>query len=457
MRLACEKEYNAPLSLAHSIDRHTKMRFNSLCVLILFSPAVSANSASDPISPVPADAAGWPEFRGPTGQGLSTADSLPVEWGPDRNITWKVAIPGKGWSSPIVWRGEIYLTTAVPQGADDGDRGPQSLRALKLDASSGKAEWNIELFQHDGARIHTKNSHASPTPVTDGERIYVHFGTYGTAALAFDGRVIWRNRELRYDPVHGSGGSPALAGGALFINCDGSDRQFVVALDCDTGEILWRKERPWDPERGFSFSTPLLIEAGERKEIVSAASDGVSAYDPKTGDEIWRVRYPGGYSIVPRPVFGHGLVFVCTGYDRPSLLAIRPGEHGDVTKTNIAWRLDRGAPNNPSPLLLGDEIYLASDNGIATCLDARTGKEHWRRRLGGSYSASPIAAAGKLYFLSEAGETVVLRAGRETEEIARNELRERSLASPAVAGEALLIRTEKHLFRIEEEREKVAE
>jgi outer membrane protein assembly factor BamB len=227
-----------------------------------------------------AEEALWPEFRGPTGQGLSSAGSLPLEWSPTRNVAWKSAIPGRGWSSPIVRGGAIFLTTAVAAEGQGGERGPQSLRALKLDLASGSIAWDVEVFRHEGARIHAKNSHASATPITDGEHLYVHFGTHGTASLDLDGRVLWRNRELRYAPVHGSGGSAVLAGRALVVHCDGSDRQFVAALDRTTGAILWRAERPWDAERGFSFSTPLLIEAEGREELVSPASGGVVAYDP---------------------------------------------------------------------------------------------------------------------------------------------------------------------------------
>jgi outer membrane protein assembly factor BamB len=419
------------------------MRIAALSTLLV---VLGSASASD----LRAGECDWPEFRGPTGQGLSSASSLPLEWSPDRNVAWKVAIPGKGWSSPIVCGGKIFLTTAQPAEGNRDEQGSQSLRALRLDATSGALEWNVEVFRHPGMRIHTKNSHASPTPLFDGERVYVHYGTHGTAALDLDGRILWTNRELRYEPVHGSGGSPALAGRAIVLLCDGADRQFVAALDRATGKTLWRKDRPWKPSKGFSFSTPLLIDVGGRKELVSPGSEGVVAYDPENGDEIWRVRYEGGYSVVPRPVYGQGLVFVCTGYEDPALLAIRPGGRGDVTETHVAWRRDRGVPHNPSPLLVGDRLTIVSDRGIATCLDARTGKEHWQRRLGGSMSASPLAAAGRIYFLSEEGEAIVLGAEGRGEELARNDLGERTLASPAVAGSAIFIRTEKHLFRIEE-------
>ena len=392
----------------------------------------------------------WPEFRGPTGQGLSPASSPPLEWSPNRNVSWRVEIPGKGWSSPIVCGGKIFLTTAQPEAGNGGEQGSQSLRALRFDARSGALDWNVEVFRHEGARIHAKNSHASPTPLSDGERVYVHYGTHGTAALDFDGRILWTNRELRYEPVHGSGGSPALAGRAIVVHCDGADRQFVAALDRETGKILWKKDRPWKPSKGFSFSTPLLIDVGDGKELISPGSGGVVAYDPENGDEIWRVRYGDGYSVVPRPVHGQGLIFVCTGYEDPALLAIRTGGRGDVTETHVAWRRDRGVPHNPSPLLVGDRLTIVSDRGIATCLDARTGKELWQRRLGGSMSASPLAALGRIYFPSEEGETIVLRAEGRGEELARNDLGERTLASPAVAGSAIFIRTEKHLFRIEE-------
>jgi outer membrane protein assembly factor BamB len=237
----------------------------------------------------------WPQFRGPTGQGHSSVADLPTRWSPTENVVWKAAIPGKGWSSPIVWNGRIYLTTAVPLG--DGPSSDQSLRALCVDGESGEIVWNAEVFQQETegtGPIHQKNSHASPTPVTNGEHLYVHFGTRGTACLTLDGETVWATRELKYEPQHGGGGSPVLVGDLLVVSCDGNDRQFIVALDRQTGEIRWKTERPDDGDSSrFSFTTPLVIEVDGRRQIVSPASDQVIAYEPEDGSEIWRVRYKG--------------------------------------------------------------------------------------------------------------------------------------------------------------------
>lgn len=393
----------------------------------------------------------WTEFRGPTGQGLSSATGLPIRWSPTENVTWRREIPGKGWSSPILHNGLIYLTTAVP--LEDRNDAPQSLRTLCLSAATGEILWNVEVFQQPaGAKIHGKNSHASPTPITDGKTLFVHFGTYGTANLDFDGKIRWKCQELKYVPQHGNGGSPVLVDGLLFVSCDGTDVQFVAALDQATGEIRWKRPRSTTPDKGFSFSTPLVIEVDGKKQIVSSGSDAVFAYKPEDGSEIWHVNYPGGFSLVPRPVFGHGLVFICTGYATPALLAIRPqGAAGDVTESHVAWRLKKSVPNSPSPLIVGDSIYLIADNGVATCLDVTTGKQHWQNRIGGNFSASPIFADGKIYLQSEDGVGIVLAANpAEFEELGRNSIGEKSLASYAIDGRALLVRSEHHLTRVQD-------
>src|SRR5262249_17915157 len=232
---------------------------------------------------------------------------------------------------------------------------------------SGEIVWNVEVFSQTGrVAMHTKNSHASATPVADGKRLFVHFGPHGTASLAVaDGKVLWRNEEMKYSPGHGNGGSPALVEGLLVVNCDGSDQQFVIALDQEKGRMKWQTPRTTTPERGFSFSTPLIINVDGKKQIISAGSDAVMAYDPKDGREIWKVAYAGGYSVVPRPVYGAGLLYVCTGYNSPILLAIRPeGAAGDVTDTHVAWQAKKAVPHNPSPLLVEDALYIVSDKGV---------------------------------------------------------------------------------------------
>ncbi len=391
----------------------------------------------------PALAQDWPEFRGPTGQGHAKAADLPIEWSPTKNIAWKKPIPGRGWSSPILVKEKIILTTAVP----DGDQ--QSLRVICLDQKTGNSLWNVEVFRHATVRIHKKNSHASPTPLSDGERIYVHFGTHGTAALDFKGKVLWRNKKLKYRPVHGNGGSPILVGDNIILSCDGGNVQFVVALDRRTGNIRWKTPRPKTKARKrFAFSTPLAIKVNGKVQVVSVGANHVAAYDPKDGKEIWRV-FHGGYSNVPRAVYGHGLIFISSGYDSPKLFAIRPTGKGDVTKTHVAWTRARSTPLNPSFLFIGKELYTISDRGVAQCLDARTGDVHWWKRLGGTFSASPIFADGKIYFLSEKGITTVLAPGKKFRPLARNDLDERSLASIAVVGSAMFLRTAGHLYRIQ--------
>jgi outer membrane protein assembly factor BamB len=390
----------------------------------------------------------WPQFRGPTGQGLATG-KLPIQWGPDKNIAWKCANPGLGWSSPVIWAGRVYLTTAI-RAMDTKDL---SLRALCLEAATGKVVWDVEAIRQPGAKVpghHTKNSNASPTPVIDGKHLYVHFGHLGTACLDLDGNVRWRNIELRYNAVHGNGGSPILVDDLLVFSIDGADKQMVVALDQGTGKVRWQTDRGSKAEKRFSFGTPLLIESAGRRQIVSPASDMVGAYDPATGKEIWRVRYT-GYSIIARPAFGHGLVFLSTCYDEPKLLAIRVDakSQGDVTATHLAWTRQKGAPHAPSPLLDGDNLYTISDNGTASCLDATTGKQHWSQKLAGAFSASPLLADGKVYFQNEEGTAFVVKADTKYELLATNDLKEKTLASCAASEGAIFLRTEEYLYRIE--------
>jgi outer membrane protein assembly factor BamB len=389
----------------------------------------------------------WPEFRGPTGQGRAQGP-LPTEWGPNRNVVWKEPIPGRGWSSPIVWRGRVYLSTAVTVGKD------LSLHVLSLDATTGKVLWDTEAIRRPSAkvpRVHGKNSNASPTPLVDDKRLYAHFGHLGTVCLDLDGMVLWRNTELTYQSVHGNGGSPILVDDLLVFNMDGADRQQVIALARTTGKVRWQTDRKCKAFKKFSFGTPLLIEFQGRRQIVSPASDFVAAYDPKTGEELWRVHYE-GYSLIPRPVFGHGLVFLSTGYDYPRLLAIRPDGRGDVTDTHVVWSRKKAVPLTPSPLLAGAELYVVSDGGVASCLDAKTGQPHWTERLGGDFSASPLLAGGKVYFQNEEGVGYVVKAETRFELVARNDMKERTLASYAAADGAIFLRTAEHLYRIEERR-----
>ena len=374
-----------------------------------------------------APAADWPQFRGPDGQGHADVTGLPTEWSATKNVAWKKEIPGAGWASPILFGDRLYLTTAVPLA-----NGNQSLRALCLDTRDAKILWNVEVFSATPVNGHKKNSHASPTPLTDGERLYVHFGPYGTGALDLNGRILWRNTGLKFPPVHGNGGSPALAGNALVFSCDGASNPFFVALNKATGETLWRTPRNTGASKTFSFSTPLVITNNGRAQIISPTSAAVISYVPLTGKEIWRARYAEGYSVIPRPVFAHGLLFVSSAYDRPVFYAVRPDGQGDVTDTHIAWSINKSAPNTPSALVVGTEVYFLSDSGIMTCADAKNGQVHWQERVGGNYSASPVFADGKIFTQSEEGVGTVLKPGRKFEVLAKNDVQERTLASYSI-------------------------
>ncbi len=382
----------------------------------------------------------WPEFRGPTGEGHSTERNVPVEWSESNNIAWKTAVPGLGWSSPVVSGGRVWLTTA------SGER-DVSLRALAFDANTGKELINVEVFRLKNARdINPKNSWASPTPILDGDRVFVHFGADGTAALTSSGEVIWKTR-FPYESQHGAGGSPVLFGDLLIFSCDGSDTAFVIALDKRTGKTRWKTSRRYPADQ--AYTTPLVIHAGGRDQVVSVGAFRVGAYDPSTGKEIWRASYADGFSNVPRPVYGDGLIYIATGFQQPSLIAVRPDGTGDVTKTHVAWELRRGAPLTPSPILIGGELYVVNDGGILSCVDAKTGAVLWQQRLSGSYSASPLHADGRIYFSSEQGVTTVLVPGKEFRRVATNALDGAILSSIAVSQGAFFIRTDTHLYRVQ--------
>lgn len=394
----------------------------------------------------------WTQFRGPGGQGQSDVASLPITWSETENVTWKVPIAGDGWSSPVVAAGRIYLTTALPLESDSDNS--RSLCALCLNAGDGQVVWQRELFRQgdEGIQIHRKNSHASPTPVLDGDRLYAHFGPAGTACLTTAGEVLWKTDELKFKPVHGNGGSPALHGNTLIVTCDGADQQFVAGIATETGQIKWQTPRRAEVRKGFSFSTPTLIEVNGQTQAVCPGSGAVVAYDPDHGKELWSVDYDEGYSVVPLPTFGKGLVFVSSGYDSASLYAIDPTGSGDVTDSHVRWTIDRGVPKTPSMLVIGDELYFVDDGGVASCVDAETGQSHWKQRLGGKYSSSLFYGGGNIYFLSETGKTTVIKPGTEFEQLATNQIGDgdRTFASFAVIDNAILLRSETHLYRIEQ-------
>jgi len=332
------------------------------------------------------------------------------------------------------------LTTALR------DRNTASLRAIAFDVETGREVVNVEVFRLSSAVVlNVKNSFASPTPIVEGDRVYVHFGKDGTAAISTSGQIVWKT-QLAYESQHGMGGSPTLYKDLLIVSCDGHTDAYVVALDKRTGKIRWKTQRrePYDQ----AYTTPLVIRVGNQDQVVSIGAYRAAAYDPESGKEIWRVSYGDGFSNVPRPVYGHGLVFIATGFQEPSLLAVRVDGKGDVTKTHVAWSLRRGVPYTPSPILIGDELYMVSDIGVATCLDAKTGMVLWQQRLNGNYSASPVLADGRIYFQSEEGMTTVLAPGKEFRRLASSTLDGATLASIAVSNGSLFIRSDTHLYRI---------
>jgi outer membrane protein assembly factor BamB len=404
-------------------------------VLLLVAGALALVQAED-----------WPQFRGPTGQGHATERGLPLEWSESRNILWKTAVPGLGWSSPVVAGDRIWLTTVVETKERRG-RVSASLRALAYDVAGGKELVNVEVFRLDDAGyVNPKNSRASPTPIVDGDRVYVHFGADGTAALSTSGEILWRT-HLRYESQHGNGGSPALYRDLLIVNCDGNGGEaYVIALDTATGKTRWKtpRRRPADQ----AYSTPLVITVGARDQLVSVGAYRAAAYEPLTGQEIWRVSYGDGFSNVPRPVFGQGLVFIATGFQTPTLIAVRPDGTGDVTRTHLAWTISRGAPYTPSPLLVGNDLYYVSDTGVLSLAEATSGQIVWQQRLGGNYSASPVLADGRIYFQSEEGMTTVIAPGRDFRRLAVNRLDGATLASMAVSNGSFFIRSHTHLYRI---------
>ncbi len=393
-------------------------------------------------------AALWPEFRGPGAQGISTATNVPVSWSATSNIAWKVAIPGKGWSSPVLADGKIYLTTACKAEGDS----ETSLRVICLNAADGRTIWNVEAVHPDPTalrQIYAKNSLASPTPVVQGDRIFAHFGHLGTACLNLDGKVLWCQQQVKYLPMHGNGGSPVLVDSEVVFSCDGLEAPFVTALDAATGAVKWKTPRQTPAKKKFSFSTPLVVGRGPAKQLISAGSGLVAGYDAVDGHELWRFCYHNGYSVVPRPVMWGDLLFISSGFDLPVLYAISlHGAKGDITATHSAWIYAKQIPTTPSMLVAGQELYFVSDGGIASCLDAQTGTVHWSERLGGDFSASPVCAEGRIYFQNEAGVGTVIKAGARFELISKNDLEESSLASYAVADNRLFIRTSAHLWAI---------
>jgi outer membrane protein assembly factor BamB len=389
----------------------------------------------------------WPNFHGPANNNISDARDLPLTWSEAENVVWKTPIHDTGWSSPVVWGNQIWLTTAT-------DDGKQSF-AVCVNRQTGRIVHDIKLFDNAEPEDTRKyNSFASPTPAIEAGRVYIHFGSYGTACLdTATAEVLWTRRDLPCRHFRGPGSSPILFENLMIVHFDGFDYQYVVALDKATGHTVWRTDRKVDygTDNGDTmkaFATPLVINVAGRQELISPTSKAVLAYDPRTGEEIWRVRFE-GFSAAARPILGDGLLFINTGFPKGELQAIRPDGVGDVTNSHVVWNARKSMPSMPSSLLIGDAIFSIDDTGFATCLDAKTGAVIWIERIGGSYSASPIFADGRIYCFAYDGKSAVFAPEKKFRLLAENHLDDGFRASPAVAGKAFFLRTEKNLYRIE--------
>ena len=405
----------------------------------------------------------WPDFRGPWGNGLASAPvdthrrGLPLRWSETGNVAWKTAIPYRGWSTPVIVDGQIWLTTATKDGHD--------FFAICLDAETGEIVFNEKVFHTDTPETITNNinGYASPSPVAEPGRVYVHFGTYGTACLdSATAEVLWERRDIACRHFRGPGSSPILFEDLLVLTMDGVDVQYVIALDKTTGQTVWKTDRTtaWtdldakgqpknEGDLRKAYSTPFVYEVGGEPQMITLGSMSAFAYDPRTGREIWNAVLP-GFTPAARPVFGNGHVYIATGRRPPELWAIRVDGEGDVTDTHVSWKVgERVAPQEPSPIFVDDMIYVVSNEGFASCLEAETGEELWSEQIGGSYMASPIYVDGRLYFLSVQGKGTVLQAGRAFKVLATNRLDSGFRASPVVSGSALFLRSKTHLYRIE--------
>jgi outer membrane protein assembly factor BamB len=417
--------------------------------------------------PMVAQETNWPQFRGPRGDGTALSQNLPLRWSETQNVKWKTPLPGRAWSSPVIWGRQVWLTTATEDG--------RQLSVLCVDRDTGSIIRDSKLFDIEKPQLaHKFNTYASPTAVVEEGRLYVTFGSPGTACLDTQtGKVLWERRDFVCNHYRGAGSSPILHGNLLIVNFDGSDRQFIVALDKMTGRTVWQKQRSIDykdlgpdgqpvteGDLRKSFGTCHVAELSGRATLLSQGAKALYAYDPLTGEEFWRVEERQNHSASTRPLVGHGLVFALSGWGTGQVLAIRPGKPGEVIDANAAqapatqlqviWKSKRNVPKKPSLTLVGDLLYGLDDNGVATCWEAATGAVIWNERIGGNCTASPLAAAGRLYFFNEEGRTTVVAAGREFKKLATNQLDGGFMASPAVSGQAIFLRTKPHLYRVEE-------
>ena len=404
----------------------------------------------------------WPQFRGPTGQGVSDSTGLPVTWSETENIAWKTPIHGRGWSTPVIWGDQVWVTTATPDGRD--------MFALCVDRNTGSILHDLHLFHNEPAAVeplgNDTNCYASPSPAIEEGRIYVHFGSYGTACVdTHTGKLIWQRRDLPCRHYRGPGSSVILFENTLVVTMDGVDVQYIVALDKRTGETVWKTDRStkwtdWDSDGKpiaegdyrKAYGTPIIVTIDDAPVMVSPGAKAAFAYDPRDGRELWHITYE-GFSNAAGTLYGHGLFFINAAH-RSGLYAVRPGGSDDVTDSHVVLKYPKNILYKPSPVMVDDLIYMVDDGGVATCVEAKTGQEVWKERMGGTpgkYSASPVYADGRIYFLSEEGKATVLRPGRDYKILAENKLDAGFMASPAVAGNSLFLRTRTHLYRVEAE------
>jgi outer membrane protein assembly factor BamB len=400
----------------------------------------------------------WPQFRGPNGDGHSDAKGLPVEFGEGVKVKWKTATHGKAWSSPVVWGNEVWVTTATEDGTELG--------VMAFDKTTGKVLHDRVLFKVATPQFcHKFNSYASPTPVIEEGRLYVSFGAPGIACVDTKTcSVLWERRDFVCNHFRGAGSSPVVWNGLLFHHFDGSDHQFIVALDKKTGKTVWEDKRSADykdiqpdgkPEADGdwrkAFGTPHVIEWNGKPLLLSSGAKAHYGYEPATGREVWRFPTDGVHSAAARPVVGHGMWFLTPGFGKKNqMIALKLGGSGVLDESSVAWRAVKASPTKPSLILDGDYIYAVDDKGIAWCIEQKTGDVKWSERIGGDYSASPLLADGKLYFFSENGTVTVAAAAPEFKKLATGKFDDGFMAAPAVSGKALFLRTRSALYRVEE-------
>jgi outer membrane protein assembly factor BamB len=420
------------------------MKYQSLLLVLVLSFGSFARAEEN-----------WPQFRGPRGDGISDGKGAPGEWGVDKNVKWRTAIHGKAWSSPVVWGKQVWMSSATADGHE--------LYAVCVDADSGKIVYDIKLFDVPNPQYCIPfNSYGSPSPCIEEGRVYVTFGAPGTACLdTATGKVLWARTDFVCNHYRSAGSSPTLWHDALFMNFDGSDHQFVVALDKKTGQTVWRTERSTDyadldpsgkprAEGDFrkAFSSPRIASVDGKDQLISLGSKAIYGYDPVNGNELWRLEIKTSFSGSDTPVIADGVIYYGTGHGSTDLVAFRPGS-GVLGEKDIVWRTHKSVPTRSSVLVVDGLVYMTTDAGIVNCLDAKTGKVIWHDRIDGQYSASPIYAGGNIYFFSEEGVTTVLAGAKEFKVLARNQLPEGFMATPAVAGNALFLRTRTALYRVE--------